>query len=167
MNKQGQRDHSPPPCGEGLGEGVRRRPSPLPLPPPARGGGKRSRGFTLVSAIFLMVVLVILGASLVTLGSVQHITTAQQLQSVRAYYAAKAGAEWAAKRAGSAGDCTAAPTFVLDNFSLAVSCTSANHDLNGALTPYYVVSVTATSGSYGGTDYVSRRVQAKILGNGP
>lgn len=125
-----------------------------------------SSGFTLVSAIFLMVVLVVLGASLVTLGSVQHTTSAQQLQSVRAYYAARTGVEWAVARAS-----TGCPAGTLEplggtlaSFTVTVTCTSSNHDLGGVVTPYHMVEVTATSGNYEGTDYVSRRVQAKLMG---
>jgi MSHA biogenesis protein MshP len=83
-------------------------------------------------------VLVVLGVSLVTLGSVQHTTTAQQLQSVRAYYAARAGVQWAAAQAG-AGGCPAGPTAValpgdLSGFTVSVRCSMSSHDL-GTGTP--------------------------------
>lgn len=130
----------------------------------------RARGFSLVSAIFLMVVLVILGVSLVTVSSVQHTSTAQQLQAVRANYAVRAGAEWASYQAGTGAWCAAPATTTfnlpapLAGFSVTVSCSRSIHTLGGATRQYFVVDITATSGSYGGPDYVRRRLRAKILG---
>jgi MSHA biogenesis protein MshP len=131
----------------------------------------RARGFTLVSAIFLMVVLVLLAASLVTLSSVQHATALQQLQMARAQYAARAGVEWAVR----AAYCPAGPTALappgLPGFSVEVSCSATTHTLATAAGPadqaYYRVDVVARSGVYGGPDYVRRRVQAKVLGPAP
>jgi MSHA biogenesis protein MshP len=131
---------------------------------------RRAAGFTLISAIFLMVVLAILGTSLVTLSSVQHATSAQQLQTVRASYAARAGVEWAAKQA-EAGSCiggTVTPGGALAGFTVTVACSVTNHDLGAPLPQQYgLVTVTAQAGVYGSADYVTRRVQAKVLGTGP
>lgn len=133
----------------------------------------RSGGFSLVSAIFLMVVLVILGVSLVTISSVQHTTTAQQLQVARADFAARAGAEWAAAQAGTAGWCAAptTTTFVLpaplDGFTVTVACARTSHAFGAVTRQYFVVDVTATSGQYRSPDYVRRRLRAKMLGPVP
>ena len=132
---------------------------------------KRGAGFTLVSAIFLMVVLAILGVAMVTLSSVQHATSAQQVQTVRATYAARTGMEWAAKRAET-GTCVAAtltPGGTLSGFTVTVSCAATNHDIGdpAQLQQYYRVTVTAQSGTYGSPDYVTRRAEAKVLGIGP
>ena len=128
------------------------------------------RGFSLVSAIFLMVVLVILGSSLVTVSSIQHTTSAQLVQVARANYAARAGAEWAATQAGSGAWC-AAPTTTsfalpapLDGFTLEVSCARADHAISASTLQYFVVDVTATSGNYGGPDYVRRKLRTKVTG---
>jgi MSHA biogenesis protein MshP len=134
---------------------------------------RRSGGFSLVSAIFLMVVLVILGVSLVTISSVQHTTTAQQLQAARANYATRAGAEWALTQANTGGWC-AAPTETsfalpapLDGFNVTVSCTRTDHGVGAAMQQYFVVDITATSGQYGSPDYVRRRLRTKMLGPVP
>lgn len=134
---------------------------------------RRGRGFSLVSAIFLMIVLVILGVSLVTISSVQHTTVAQQLQSARANYAARAGAEWAAFQAGTGGWCAAPSTTSfalpapLDGFTVDVSCTRTDHAVGTGIQQYFVVDITATSGLYGGPDYVRRRLRTKMLGPVP
>lgn len=129
-----------------------------------------ARGFTLVSAIFLMVVLAILGVSLVTLASVQHTTSAQALQSARAQHAVRAGIEWAVARAMVVpagcpiGTTELAPGGALSEFKVAVTCARTEHTLADGNQTYYVVDVVATSGRYGGPDYVLRRAQTKVLG---
>ena len=52
------------------------------------------RGFAIVSAIFILVVLAGLGAFMVSISSSQHIGSALDVQGVRAYQAARAGIEW-------------------------------------------------------------------------
>ncbi len=54
------------------------------------------RGFTLVSALFVLVVLAALGAALATLSQRQHLGSAAEIDAARAYQSAKAGIEWAA-----------------------------------------------------------------------
>ncbi|HUR40502.1 MAG TPA: hypothetical protein VM240_04970 [Verrucomicrobiae bacterium] len=137
---------------------MQRGPS-IPLP-------RLGAGFTLVSAIFLMVVLVALGASMMTLSTVQHTTSAQMIQSVRANYAARAGVEWAF--ATTAGGCATGPHTLalagsLSTFTVSVTCTRTDHDLGGTSHAYYTVDVTAQSGNYGSPDFVQRRVQSKLI----
>jgi len=52
------------------------------------------RGFAIVSAIFILVVLAALGAFIVNISTSQHIGSALDVQGVRAYHAARAGIEW-------------------------------------------------------------------------
>jgi MSHA biogenesis protein MshP len=53
-----------------------------------------SAGFSLVSAIFLIVVLAGLGVAMMFVSTMQHQSTALDVQGVRAYQAARAGIEW-------------------------------------------------------------------------
>jgi MSHA biogenesis protein MshP len=55
---------------------------------------RRSRGFTIVAAIFLLVVLSALGAAIVIISTSQQIGSALDVQGTRAYQAARAGIEW-------------------------------------------------------------------------
>ena len=59
-----------------------------------RSAAKHMRGFALVSAIFILVVLAALGAFMVNISTNQHIGSALDVQGVRAYHAARAGIEW-------------------------------------------------------------------------
>ncbi|KAF0164704.1 MAG: MSHA bioproteinis protein MshP [Rhodocyclaceae bacterium] len=54
----------------------------------------RIRGFAIVSAIFILVVLAALGAFIVNISSSQQIGSALDVQGVRVYQAARAGIEW-------------------------------------------------------------------------
>lgn len=65
--------------------------------PEASRAGKSGlhRGFAIVSAIFLLVVLAGLGVALVTFSTSQHASSALDVMGSRAYQAARAGVEWA------------------------------------------------------------------------
>ena len=60
------------------------------------------RGFAAIAAIFLVVVLAALGGFMVTFSNTQQLTSAQDVQGSRAYWAARAGLEWGI---GSVVDC--------------------------------------------------------------
>ncbi len=55
---------------------------------------KSLRGFALLSAIFILVVLAALGAFILSVSTNQQIGSALDVQGVRAYQAARAGLEW-------------------------------------------------------------------------
>lgn len=59
-----------------------------------RSTAKRMRGFAIVSAIFILVVLAALGAFIVNVFTGQQIGSALDVQGVRVYQAARAGIEW-------------------------------------------------------------------------
>jgi len=59
----------------------------------------RQRGFGAIAAIVILVILAGLSAALVSLGTAQHMTSAQDIMSARAQQAARAGTEWGLFRA--------------------------------------------------------------------
>lgn len=112
----------------------------------ARGWRPAPRGFSLVSAIFLLVILGALGVAIMNISTVQHTASALDLLGARAYQAARAGIEWGLYRHSTAAGayCTnaAAPdtqTFALpagstlSNFTVTVSCTFV--PFGGAVSP--------------------------------
>lgn len=76
-----------------------------------------SRGFAIVSAIFILVVLAALGAFIVNVSTNQQIGSALDVQGVRAYQAARAGVEWGVYQVQSFGAPPAAPAPTAYNFS--------------------------------------------------
>ena len=59
-------------------------------------GGRRQGGFLIIAAVFLIVVLAALVGYLMTASTTSQAASAADLNSARAYQAARAGAEWGA-----------------------------------------------------------------------
>ncbi|MDJ0624163.1 MAG: hypothetical protein QNJ17_14435 [Desulfocapsaceae bacterium] len=119
------------------------------------------RGFTLVQAIFVVVVLALLGAVMARLMGVQSSTPVFAIQGARAYQAARSGLEWGAARAGAGNPCSG--TMTIDSFNVRVMCASQQYS-EGPIGPYEVfrISATATYGSYGTPDFVARTAEMKV-----
>jgi MSHA biogenesis protein MshP len=119
-------------------------------------------GFTLVQAVFIIVVLGLLGAMMVRLIGVQSSTTTFALQGARAYQAARSGLEWGAARASAGDSCNGA--MVIGNFNVVVACNNALFT-EGPISPYNVFRITAfaDNGIYRTPDYVSRRAEMKMV----
>lgn len=129
-------------------------------------------GFSMVSAIFLLVVLAVMGAMILTFSTVQHATSAQDIQSARAYQAARAGIEWGLYqllRPATPG-CTGSTQFSpsgtplggeLAPFTVTVTCVaSAPINEAGVTTAIYTLESTATFGAGPGElGYVERRLR--------
>lgn len=64
---------------------------------------KHLRGFAVVSAMFILVVLAALGAFILNISTNQQIGSALDLQGVRAYQAARSGLEWGMYQVESTG----------------------------------------------------------------
>jgi MSHA biogenesis protein MshP len=123
------------------------------------------RGFSLVSAVFLLVVLAGLGAYAVRLNTLQQQSVTSALRGAQALAAARTGAAWGAFRAVS-GNCAAGTLNLTEGaaagFRVSVQCTESTHVEGIATVRVYVLDVRAEAGTYGGPDYVSRRLQTKV-----
>ena len=126
------------------------------IPRPSHQGGAsrhvRQRGASLITAVFLLVVLATLAVVMVSLNTTQQVSSALDVQGSRAYLAARAGAEWGVYQVTrNAVVCpTAAPsstTFAmpagttLSVFSVTVQCLKVDN-ANPALVRH---QVTATA----------------------
>lgn len=131
---------------------------------------RRQRGIALVAAVFLIVVLAVLGVFAVRLGTLESQTVSAELRAAQAFHAAKSGIAWAAHRALNGGWCAVQTLDLTEagaaGFDVTVQCTQSAHVEGGVTTNVFVIDVLAESGSYGGPDYVSRRLQAKITDAG-
>ena len=136
----------------------------------------RQRGFAAISAIFLIVVIGGLGAVMLTVSNTQHLTSAQDVQGTRAYWAAQGGLEWAiasivapaapvATATSPAAVCpTAAPPKRLNSFALVISCSVlAYAEADVTVNIFQLTSVASTPDSTPGSQgYVERSVSATI-----
>ena len=113
-----------------------------------RSGTQGMRGFALVSAIFILVVLAALGAFIVNISTSQQIGSALDVQGVRAYQAARAGIEWGLYRQLQAGSCAGATSFsptasTMAGFTVTVVCTDTADGSSNPVIHSYAVQATA------------------------
>lgn len=130
----------------------------------------RQHGVSLVSAVFLLVVLAALAVFAVRLGTLQQQTVSVNLRAAQAFHAARAGVAWAAHRSLGAGWCGSTTLSLTEagagGFEVTVDCAQSTHVEGGSTTTVFIIDVLAEAGSYGGPDYVSRRLQAKLTDAG-
>jgi MSHA biogenesis protein MshP len=125
------------------------------------------QGFAMVSAIFLMVVLGLLGGLMITMSNSQQIGAVRDTLGTRAYYAARAGLEWGLYRATQNGSCAAStplPAAVnATGFAVQVACVAMGpYDEGGTSVTVYQVTATATTGTLGRHDHAERQLQAVV-----
>lgn len=141
---------------------------------------KIQQGFSLVSAIFLLVVIAALGTFAVTLSTTQHQSEAMDVMGKRAYQAARAGIEWGAYQiiqSGVSGTTFAADCQVpagiqssvpltatmLTSFSPVLVRCSAVSAVDATTVWVYTVSTSAVAGgSPGNLDYIERQLSVTI-----
>jgi MSHA biogenesis protein MshP len=133
------------------------------------------QGFSIVTAIFLLVVLSFLGIAMVSFSTTQHQSSAMDVLGSRAYQAARAGIEWAAYQvaqspASAAVAATCATNFAagslggtLSPFAVKVTCTPTSYIENGSTVWVYDVAASATTGGTAGDPgYVERVINVKL-----
>lgn len=130
----------------------------------------RQSGFSLVPALFLLVVLAALGMVAMRLSAVQHQTVVLTMQSARAFAAARSGIDWSTYQALENGSCTNATLILteggLAGFTVETGCTVSSHSEGPATVNVYIIDAFARAGSYGQPDYVSRRVRSTVTDAG-
>lgn len=123
-------------------------------------------GFSLVPALFLLVVLGILGAVVVRVSMVSQQTVVLTMQATRAYAAARTGIEHASYRAVNGGSCAGTTLSLseggLAGFTVVTSCASTTHTEGPTTVTVYRLESFASAGAYGTPDYVSRRLRATV-----
>jgi MSHA biogenesis protein MshP len=149
-----------------------------PIP---RRSGRRQRGFVLVLAVFMLVMLAAISAYLLTISNLQVQTAAQDELGARAYQSARTGIEWGsyqilrAPAQAFATACVAGATTQtialsgqLAGFSVAVTCQAGAVQTEGAST-YRAYNITATGcnqaacpGAASAT-YVERQLKVSVV----
>ena len=136
------------------------------------------KGFSLVTAIFLLVVLGGLGAMMMTFFTAQQQSSALDVVGTRAYHAARAGIEWGAYQVlrnpgvGFEAACLLGPTTqnhvagtfllgTLSTFDVRVACRYYSYT-DGSPVAVYHLTATASRGVAGQTDYVERQIEATL-----
>ncbi len=150
---------------------------------PADKGFHTERGFAIISAIVILVVLAALGAFIVTISTTQHLGSSLDVQGVRAYQAARTGLEWGVYHVTRMGEiCVDAPavkTFPgmsfpgtatsLSGFAVTVSC-SRYVDANGGPVVFEIEAIACNlpaagpncPGTSNALGYVERRLRVSL-----
>ena len=128
--------------------------------------GTAQRGFSLVPAIFLIVVLAGLAVFAVRVSTLQGQGVTEALRAAQALAAARSGVEWAAYRALHGGLCAPSTLNLTEGgtagFTVTVACSVSTHTEGTTTVNVWVFDVRAEAGAFGGPDYVSRRLQSKL-----
>ncbi len=136
---------------------------------------RTQQGFSVVTAIFLLVVLAFLGTAMVMFSVNQQQTDTMDVMGARAYQAARAGVDWGAYQVlrnpagiscpvgGAVNGVTMPAGSTLSGFTVNVSCWSYAPVSEGAntVTMYRLLS-TATQGTVGSPGYVERQMTVTI-----
>ncbi|MFN0318436.1 MAG: agglutinin biogenesis protein MshP [Burkholderiales bacterium] len=136
---------------------------------------RTQRGFSMMSAIFLIVVLALLGAAMAKFSIMQHTSSTLDFEGVRAYQAARAGIEWGLYRildpdtapSATLPSCWAGSANVtlggdLSPFTTLVSCTSASTTEDTDNITVYRIVATASQGTAGTQNYIERQVESTV-----
>ncbi|MBU0752488.1 MAG: agglutinin biogenesis protein MshP [Gammaproteobacteria bacterium] len=132
----------------------------------------RARGFALISAIFILVVLSALAGFIATVSTTQHVGSALDVMSARAFQASRAGLQWGLFQAlQPAPSCVASAD--IGNFNgiaVTVQCTelATGNGVEAGLGSLYRVTAIACApaagttcpGPAGANGYVERRMTA-------
>jgi MSHA biogenesis protein MshP len=123
---------------------------------------RRERGFALIGALFLLVVLAALGAFAVRISMTQRHASTLELQELRAQAALQAGIEYAAARLTPGGLCNRVQNIPAANLNLPgnftvtfINCVRQGYNGNTVFV-YTFQEIVATSGVYGTPEYVRR-----------
>lgn len=133
---------------------------------------RRTRGFALIMALFLIVSLAAIGAFLLTVSNAQLEAGVIDEQGARAYQAARAGLEWGAYRVLRASTCPAGITTIafpaaLSSFSASVTCTDFGGETEGgtSVNAFRITSTgcnAAACPGVAGPGYVERQLQLTV-----
>jgi MSHA biogenesis protein MshP len=124
----------------------------------------REQGFGLVAAMFLIIIIAAVIATMARLAITQNATTTLSIQQARAYQVARAGLEYGIARVLNGESCT---NFSLDGFDVSMSCTSTSApalEEEGTSMPtlFYTIEAAATFGSPASPDYAYRQLTAVV-----
>lgn len=122
---------------------------------------KNSQGFSIITVIFVLVVLAGLGAVMAQLATTQHLGMTMAQDGRQAYYAARAGLEWGRRRVQD-GSCASSTSFDVEGFRVTVRCQAGPQVTEGTeqFTSYHLTSTASLHAGVPGT--ASRELQMDV-----
>jgi len=137
---------------------------------------KRVEGFSIVSVVFLLVILALIATYIINIGVLTRMSSTYAIQGQRAYFATKSGLEWIVFQVtNGAGpyNCPAGsipPSSItisplqqgLSNFQVVVTCSQITYNEGGNSFNLFFVTAQGTYGTLGKPDYYSRQIVATV-----
>lgn len=134
---------------------------------------RTQKGFSLLTAIFLITVLASLAVFMLATSGVSQMTPVLGLRGTQAYHAARSGLEWGIANAiNTAPACPGSGTSTFANLGGFVvdvdwDCTQHQDGQPSQNVSVYVVTATASAGTAGQSNFVQRTVRAVVSPDGP
>ena len=124
---------------------------------------RSQKGFSIVTAIFILLVLALLGGFMVTMSGTQSRTSLWALQGAQAYHAARSGLEWGGFQALVNNACNPSTTLTVEGFTVTLACQPQGPFSEGGQT-YSVYHLTSLAewNTYGSVEYISRQLTSKV-----
>ncbi len=129
---------------------------------------KYNKGFALVTALFLLVILASVAVFTVNISGMNRTTTSFSIQGMRAYFAARSGLEWALYEVTNNPAICPVNTILnlsqgsLQGFQVNITCTVTSFTEGVNNLNIFSLNSFASKGTFGGLDYVSREMQASV-----
>ena len=139
----------------------RRRPHPVTR--------RRERGFALIAALAVLVILGSISGVMLRLSGVQQAGVSTVILGQRAQWAARSGLEWGVHESARIGGCPAAATTLdlsegaVSGFTVVVRCAETSHWEGATRFRNVELSSEASFGALGSRDYVFRELVGTIV----
>ncbi|HMM78078.1 MAG TPA: hypothetical protein PJ986_20425 [Gammaproteobacteria bacterium] len=133
----------------------------------------RQGGFSLMSAIFLIVVVALIAGYAVSIGNAQRSGSGLALLGARAGFAAQSGVEWAVATVLATHACPAAGTRFpvagpgLAGFEIEIDCSAAPVTEGATSYTMFSLAVAASHAGENSEDYAFRRISAQVADGAP
>jgi MSHA biogenesis protein MshP len=127
------------------------------------------KGFSIISAVFILVILALVGGFSLNLSTRMSASTSLSTDGIRAYYAARSGLQWGIYQVVTTpASCPATTTLTftqqgLKNFSTIVSCTSTSITESSTTFNLFSITSVASRGLSTDYDYVTRTLSVTAM----
>lgn len=125
---------------------------------------RKHRGFALIGALFVLVVLAALGAFAVRINMTQQHDADLELQQLRAAAALNSGVEYAATSLlAPGGNCGSLANLTVSGYAVTFGpCVNVPYVMNGVAVNVYTVTIASSRGAYGTPEFVARTSTVRV-----
>ena len=125
---------------------------------------RKEKGITLVGALFIIVVMALLGTGLLQLTTTSQQSIGQEITSVKAYFAAHSALQWGMYQATYAGAAsTGSNTLTFSNTGLTNTTVNANISLSNIEgRHFYLINAAGQYGTSSDREHAQRNLQLRF-----